>query len=132
MRIRSVAATGVVALLAVALGGCGKAPYDERMKYLDGISQHGIDYRVQLFDQKTEPSKEACEIGYDLLKPNPPADDELGTATDTWRDQVKEAYIKSCMTGELKPKPDVDGVDAVTPVPITARPVPSVSASPAA
>ncbi|MEU0156728.1 hypothetical protein [Micromonospora fulviviridis] len=36
-------------------------------------------------------------------------------------------------SGELKPKPDVDGVDAVTPVPVTARPVaPSTSASPAA
>jgi hypothetical protein len=133
MRIRSVAATGVVALLAVALGGCGRAPYDERMKFLDDISQKGIDYRGKLYDQKTEPSKEACKIGYDLLDPSMPADTETGSTTAKWREQVEEAYIKSCMTGELKPKPDVDGVDAVTPVPVTARPAaPSASPSPAA
>lgn len=132
MRIRSVAAAGVVALLAVALGGCSKAPYDERMKFLDDVSQKGIDYRVQLFDQKTEPSKDACKIGYDLLDPDLPPDmgDGMST-TPEWEKQVEEAYIKSCMTGELKPKPDVEGVDAVTGVPITARPVPSASSSPA-
>ena len=129
MRIRTVAATG--ALLAVILGGCSKAPYDERMKFLDDVSQKGIDYRAQLFDQKTAPSKEACKIGYDLLDPALPPDlvNGIGTSPE-WEKQVEEAYIKSCMTGELKPKPDVEGIDAVTAVPVTARPVPS-SPSPA-
>lgn len=122
---------GMVALSVLAVGGCGKAPYNERMKFLDSISQKGIDYRAQLYDQHTEPSKDACKIGYDLLDPELPADSEVGDTTVKWREQVEEAYIKSCMTGELKPKPDVDGVDAVTPVPVTARPAPSASASPA-
>lgn len=130
--MRAVSA-GLAAVLALAVGGCGKAPYDERMKFLDDMSQKGIDYRTQLFDQRTDPSKEACEIGYDLLDPDIPTDDEVGMTSTAWIERVEEAYVKSCMTGELKPKPDVDGVDAVTPVPVTARPVPpSTSASPAA
>ncbi|MEE3919226.1 hypothetical protein V2I01_15275 [Micromonospora sp. BRA006-A] len=45
--------------MTLTAAGCGKAPYNERMKFLDGISQKGIDYRAQLYDQHTEPSKEA-------------------------------------------------------------------------
>ncbi len=130
MRLRTIA-VGVMALAVLTLGGCGKEPYNERMKFLDDISQKGIDYRTHLYDQQTEPSKEACKIGYDLLDPDLPADTEIGDTSAKWREQVEEAYVKSCMTGELKPKPDVDGVDAVTPVPITVRPVSSASASPA-
>jgi len=130
MRMRGVA-VGVTAVMALAVGGCGKAPYDQRMKYLDEIAQNGIDYRVKLFEQKTDPSTEACKIGFDLLDPTAPNDQDMGSSTK-WLARVEEAYVKSCMTGELKPKPDVDGVDAVTPVPVTAPPSsPNASPSPA-
>ncbi|WP_146228116.1 hypothetical protein [Micromonospora sp. S4605] len=133
MRLRKVAACGV-AVVALAASGCA-ASYEDRMKYLDEIAQKGIDYRAKLYEQKTEPSTEACKIGFDLLKANPPQDQDGGGTSSKWKEQVEEAYIKSCVTGELKPKPDVEGVDAVTPVPVTAPPgpsgSPSASASPA-
>ncbi|MFF0256926.1 hypothetical protein ACFYPW_31075 [Micromonospora zamorensis] len=132
MRLRKVAACGAV-VVALAASGCA-ASYEERMKYLDEIAQKGIDYRAKLYEQRTEPSGEACKIGFDLLKASPPLDQD-GGSSKKWNDQVEEAYIKSCVTGELKPKPDVEGVDAVTPVPVTvpAGPSgsPSASASPA-
>jgi hypothetical protein len=116
--------------LVLAVAGCSTAPYDERMKFLDEISQKGIDYRGELHKQKTTPSKDACKIGYDLLAPAGVPHDVPGGTSEKWRGQVEEAYIKGCMTGELKPKPDVDGVGAVTAVPVTAPPAaPSASAS---
>ncbi|MFV2100007.1 hypothetical protein [Micromonospora sp. LOL_024] len=117
MRLRTVATLPLAAVVLV-VAGCA-ASYEERMTYLDEVSQQGIDYRTKLQEQNTEPSKEACSIGFDLLQAKPPYDRDGGHVTETWREQVKESYIKSCMTGELRPKPDPSGVDAVTPVPIT-------------
>ncbi|MFG1892169.1 hypothetical protein ACGFIR_30420 [Micromonospora sp. NPDC049051] len=131
MRFRNVAASGIALAAMLGATGCGHPSYDERMQYLDKVSQQGIDYRVKLYEQKTAPSKDACAIGYELLDQSPPRDGDLASSAK-WLDRVEEAYIKSCMTGELKPKPDVDGVDAVTAVPVTAPPAaPSASASPA-
>ncbi|MEV0733979.1 hypothetical protein [Polymorphospora sp. NPDC050346] len=133
MGLRRVAAGGAV-LLVLAVAGCA-APYDERMAFLDEIAQKGIDYRIKLYEQDTEPAVEACKIGFDLLDPDLPHDYDTGVSPE-WRAQVEEAYVKSCMTGELKPKPDVDGIDAVTAVPVTAPPAsptstPSPTVSPA-
>ncbi|WP_157632373.1 hypothetical protein [Salinispora pacifica] len=128
MKLRTVA-TAVALAAVLGATGCA-ASYEERMRHLDEVSAKGIAYRGQLYEQDTEPSREACTIGYDLLKNTPPYDrDGPDSISKAWSDQVKEAYIKSCMTGELKPKPDVDGVDAVTSVPITAPPDP-VATSP--
>ncbi|RLP93605.1 hypothetical protein [Micromonospora sp. CV4] len=121
MKLRKVVTLPLVAL-ALGVAGCSAASYEERMKYLDEVSQKGIDYRSKLQEQKTEPSKDACTIGFDLLQAKPPTDRDGGIVTDTWRDQVKESYVKSCMTGELRPKPDPSGIDAVTPVPVSAPP----------
>lgn len=128
MKLRTVA-TAVALAAVLGATGCA-ASHQERMKHLDQVSQRGIDYRDQLRAQDTDPSREACAIGYDLLQDAPPADqDGMVSTTDKWREQVKEAYVKSCMTGELKPKPDVDGVNAVTAVPLTGQPDP-VTTSP--
>ncbi|MEU6076047.1 hypothetical protein [Micromonospora sp. NPDC047074] len=62
---------------------------------------------------------------------------EIGDVSVTWQEQVEEAYIKSCMTGELKPKPDVNGVggwwcgrrrsaDRGSPADVTQTAVPAV------
>ncbi|KXK59259.1 hypothetical protein AWW66_25245 [Micromonospora rosaria] len=102
------------------------------MKFLDDVAQKGIDYRVKLYEQETEPSQEACKIGYGLLKPSAPRDIDGSPPSSEWKAQVEEAYLKSCMTGELKPKPDVEGVDAVTAVPVTAPPASPAPSSPPA
>lgn len=115
----------VAALLAVA--GCAPAPYETRMKFLDTMSQKGIEYRGQLQKQGTEPSEKACGIGYDLLQADPPADETSEYVSDAWRAQVREAYMKACLTGAPRPKPDPSGVKAVTPVPFTSPSAPTGS-----
>ena len=116
----------------MTLAGCA-ASYEDRMSFLDEMSTKGIEYRKQLQKQGTEPSEKACDDGYVLLDPNIPDDSDGGGTTPKWRDQVREAYIKSCLTGEARPKPDPSGVKAVTPVPhrsttpTTTAPSPSAS-----
>jgi hypothetical protein len=118
MTRQTVAVAPVVALLLLAVAGCSNpAPYADRMKFLDDMSKKGIEYRGQLHQQGTEPSDTACKTGYYLLKADPPADDYMGP-TPTWLAQVEEAYVKSCMTGAPRPKPDPSGIKAVTPVPV--------------
>jgi hypothetical protein len=87
------------------------------MSFLDEMSTKGIDYRKQLQKQGTEPSEKACSDGYALLDPDIPSDTDGGSVSPTWSDQVREAYLKSCLTGAPRPKPDPSGVKAVTPVP---------------
>lgn len=128
MKIRRVVPYVIASASLVVAGACG-ASYDERMKYLDSMAERGVAYRDKLYEQHTEPSKDACKIGYDLVGELPPSDSDAGIS-DEWRAQVEEAFMKSCMTGELKPRPDVSGVDAVTPMPHSPRPSsPSVSAT---
>jgi hypothetical protein len=119
MKLRLVATPSLLVIM-LTLAGCA-ASYDERMKYLDQASQKGVEYRGKLQEQHTEPSRDACLIGFDLLKADPPADTDGGEVSKTWRDQVQESYVKSCMTGELRPKPDPSGIGAVTPVPISSK-----------
>jgi len=110
------AAIGVTLLAA----GCAGEPYNKRMAFLDEVSKRGIEYRENLRAQKTAPSAAACEIGWKLLDAKVPNDtgDPVAGPTREWEAQAKEGYVKSCMTGEMKPKPDPSGVKAVTPVPI--------------
>jgi hypothetical protein len=96
------------------------------MQYLDDTAKRGVSYRARLQEQGTQPSKEACKLGYEQIKELPPQD-EVGHISEVWRKQVEEAFVKSCMTGELMPKPDPSGVDAVTP-----SPHPSSAVSPSA
>lgn len=110
-----------MAVLACVAAGCA-APYKERMAYLDKMTNAGIAYRVDLLRQGTPVSEQACSIGYGLLNPDPPPDMEDGTLTDVWRKQVREAYMKGCLTGQPRPKPEPSGVDAVSPVPNTTPP----------
>lgn len=104
-------------LLSFAAGCADAAPYDERMAFLDEMSVKGIEYRQQLQAQATVPDEAACTIGWGLLKPAIPLDRWDTSPTPQWIAQVKEAYVKSCMTGEPIPKPDVSGIPARTPVP---------------
>ncbi|BCJ67975.1 hypothetical protein GCM10009779_57560 [Polymorphospora rubra] len=60
-----------------------------------------------------------------------PADTDGTAPSQAWRAQVEEAYVKSCMTGELKPRPDVDGIDAVTAVPVAPPSTATAPTSPA-
>ncbi|MFC6015759.1 hypothetical protein ACFP2T_06100 [Plantactinospora solaniradicis] len=96
------------------------------------MSQKGIEYRGELQKQGTPPSEKACGDGYELLDPDLPRDSN-GTSTNRkWQDQVRESYMKACMTGALRPKPDPSGVKAVTPVPhgsVTPSIVPAASPS---
>lgn len=86
------------------------------MTFLDDMSSKGIAYRKDLQKQGTAPSETACGDGYDLLQPAIPFDAPSG-ASPKWQDQVKEAYLKACMTGQPRPKPEPSGIKAVTPVP---------------
>jgi hypothetical protein len=109
---------------AVSIAGCsaGVRPYEERMQFLDEMSAKGLEYRSQLQQQGTEPIEEACAKGWTLLQANPPddtGDDVVSGDSEEWLAQVRESYIKACMTGKPRPKPDPDGVKAVTPVPFT-------------
>lgn len=118
----------VIAVLAAgALQACA-ASYKTRMAHLDLTAQRGLDYRAKLVKQGTQPSREACTTGYDLVDDNVPDDVEAGGESDTWRKQVAEAFIKSCMTGQPRPKPEPSGVDAVSAVPVT--PLAPVSSAP--
>lgn len=112
-------ALACAALLAVA--GCA-ASYPTRMKHLDDVTNKGLAYRTQLQKQGTDPTKKACEIGWTLLQDDPPDDGVAGIQTEQWTAQVREAYVKACMTGGHRPKPDPSGIDAVTPVPFTSQP----------
>lgn len=117
-------------LAVVLLAGCA-ASYNERMTFLDQMSAKGIEYRGQLQKQGTDPSEQACGIGFDLLKPDIPSDQDGGDATPAWRAQVREAYMKSCLTGAARPKPDPSGVKAVTPVPFGSKSPVVVTPTPA-
>lgn len=101
--------------------GCGfawrEAPYDERMAFLDKMTQAGIEYRTDLLDQGTAISEEACRTGYNLLDPDKPYDDTPRFQTDKWKDQIEEAYIKGCLTGQARPKPEPSWSDVVPVVP---------------
>lgn len=108
-------------LVALVLSGCA-ASYPERMKHLDDVTNKGLTYRAQLQKQGTEPTKEACTDGWVLLQDNPPDDVTTGGVTERWQAQIKEAYVKACMTGGARPKPDPSGINAVTPVPFTSQP----------
>jgi hypothetical protein len=107
-----------LAVVVFALAGCAAPSYTDRMAFLDKVNAEGIKYRQELQRQDTQPSEKACAIGWDLLNPDIPTDVDYGDATPKWRDQVREAYVKGCMTGQERPKPDPSGVQAVTPVPI--------------
>ncbi len=119
MRNRNAALGGVLLALAGAVSGCAAEPYDKRMAFLDDMSARGVEYRTQLHAQKTPPDEAACAIGWRLLDATVPYDQGGGSWSNEWRAEVEEAYIKSCMTGELLPKPDPSGIKARTPVPIT-------------
>lgn len=108
--------------IAIAAGGCSAASYEERMKFLDKMSAEGLKYRSQLQEQNTNPDAAACEIGWNLLSANIPSDITGAGPSSTWQAQVKEAYVKSCMTGETIPKPDPSGINARTPVPFSHSP----------
>jgi hypothetical protein len=101
---------------ALLLTGCA-ASYKDRMNYLDTMTRDGLTYRTQLQKQGTQPSDAACTIGWNLLQAQPPDDTGSGTPSDTWLAQVKEAYVKACISGEARPKPEPSGINAVTPVP---------------
>jgi hypothetical protein len=131
MRLRHVAMIPALAGLLLMSAGCAES-YEDRMKFLDQMSEKGVEYRGQLQQQGTELSEQACSDGYELLDPDIPYDTDGDTPSQKWKDQVKEAYMKSCLTGALRPKPDPSGVKAVTPVPHGSEPPsPSASASPA-
>lgn len=98
------------------------------MKHLDEMAARGIEYRGQLQQQNTPISEEACGIGYDLLKNTPPEDQEAGGTSPKWREQVREAYMKACLSGQAAPKPDPSGIGAVSPSPYGSA-VPSASPS---
>ncbi len=130
------AALAPILVGAFALSGCGEvAPYDQRMQFLDEMSAKGIEYRGQLHQQGTEPVEASCSTGWTLLQASVPPDAIANGggayATDEWKAQAKEAYVKACLTGQPRPKPDPEGVKAVTPVPHTSTP-PSPSVSPTA
>ncbi len=133
MTYRRIAA--LFAALAL-LGGCAvtAAPYAERMAFLDRMTEEGIKYRGELLKQGTQISQEACDDGYELLNPNLPYDDSPSYHSPKWEAQVKEAYVKGCLTGLPRPKPEPSGAGAVTVVPhssvgagVPASPAPSVS-----
>ncbi len=122
----------LIGALALAAAGCGTS-YEERLRFLDRVNAQGIQYRMDLQRQDTQPSKDACEIGWNLLDVDIPSDGD-GNYNEAWEKQVKEAYMKGCLTGQERPRPDVSGVDAVTPVPIGSEgprvPRPGGSSSP--
>ncbi len=107
--------------LLVTMVGCGfawrKAPYDERMAFLDKMTEAGITYRTDLLRQGTPISEEACRTGYELLDPDRPYDQTGRFQSEQWKAQIEEAFIKGCVTGRARPKPEPSGVNAVTPVP---------------
>jgi hypothetical protein len=117
------AVTPAMALTLALVSGCA-ASYDTRMAFLDRMSSSGIKYRGQLQQQGTDPSDKACGIGYDLLKPNIP-NDEDGNISIEWTNQVREAYVKACLTGKPRPKPDPSGIKAVSPVPFSSSETPA-------
>jgi hypothetical protein len=127
MNLRVPAAFAAV-VVGVTLSGCA-ASYDKRMSFLDEMSSRGIEYRQQLQQQGTQPSEDACDKGWGLLDADPPSDREGGGWTPEWKDQTREAYIKGCLTGAARPKPDPSGVDAVTPVPYGSERTPSIAPS---
>ncbi len=115
--IPSSTAITAMAISALLLGGCSTASYEEKEKFLDKVSADGVTYRGQLQKQKTEPSKEACKIGFDLHDYDMPNDYDVATTSQELKAQVEEAFVRSCMTGEPRPKPEPQGVDGVRPVP---------------
>ncbi len=106
-----------LALSALLLGGCATATYEQKEKFLDRVSTDGVTYRGQLQKQKTDPSKDACKIGFDLHEYDMPNDLDSFSTSQELKDQIEEAFVRSCMTGETRPKPEPDGVDGVSPVP---------------
>lgn len=119
--------------LALVLAGCTvrAAPYSEREAFLDRMTAEGVEYRSELLRQATPISDKACAAGWVLLSPNVPYDEDGPNHSKEWLDQVEEAYMKGCLTGQLRPKPDPSGVKAVTPVPHGSEsPLPSPSGSP--
>lgn len=110
-------AVAVVAV-AAALQACA-ASYSQRMKHLDYVAAKGVAYRGQLHKQGTQPSEESCTTGWNLLQDAPPLDGDFGGVSPKWKGQVAEAFVKSCMTGQPRPKPDPSGVGAVTAVPFS-------------
>jgi hypothetical protein len=119
MRSRNAFLAGALLALTAVVSGCASAPYATRMKFLDDMSAKGIEYRTQLQTQRTPPDEAACAIGWRLLDADVPYDQAMAVSSNEWQAEVKEAYIKSCMTGESLPKPDPSGIKARTPVPIT-------------
>ncbi len=119
----------LLVLVTAATAGCAEQ-YDLRMKHLDEMTEAGIAYRADLLRQGTPISEQACETGHTLLQADIPWDEDGGAVSTEWRNQSKEAYMKGCLTGEPRPKPEPSGVKAVTPVPHGSAP--GESGSPAA
>lgn len=130
MTLRRVAAAVLALAVVVVMAACGQESYENRMKHLDYMTEAGITYRRELLRQGTPISEEACDTGHTLLDANVPSDGD-GMASRGWRAQSKEAYMKGCLTGSPRPKPDPSGVDAVTPVPHGSAPGESASPAPA-
>lgn len=111
----------VLALLlavSVLLSGCAKKPsYEQKEKFLDRVSADGVTYRQQLLKQHTPPSVAACRIGFDLRDYAIPRDLDGVSTSDVYADQVEEAFIRSCATGEPRPKPEPAGTKGISPVP---------------
>lgn len=122
----------VLVTSVLAVSGCVKSAaeqYQEREKFLDKATADGITYRGQLQKQGSKVSDPACRIGYDLRDYGPdeipPAPQDQGFSQkqyNTWLAQIEEAYVKGCLTGRPRPKPEPSGVNAVTPVPIGSGP----------
>jgi hypothetical protein len=117
------------AVAGFALAGCVPSPaelYQEREKFLDKVTADGITYRGQLQRQGSQVSEQACGLGYDLrgykeseIPPDPQQDGPFSEkAHQVWLAQVRESYMKGCLTGSPRPKPEPSGVKAVTPVPL--------------
>jgi cytochrome c5 len=109
--------SAVLALAALVVMAACAASYDKRMQFLDEVTQEGVDYRAALLKQGTEVSEAACRTGWTLLQPDIPYDGDAGDVSKEWKAQVEEAYMKGCLTGKPRPRPEPSGVDAVTPVP---------------
>jgi hypothetical protein len=98
-----------VVVCVVLAGGCSPtANYEERMSYLRKIAQQGAETH-QLLQAQEAPKIDAdrCSQAWEgIQRPEEfPRDTNEGATTANWRDQIKQFFVDSCVSGKPKPVP---------------------------
>ena len=102
MRSTRIAASIAAAILAtMATAGCA-ASYEERIEFLKKTANRGVEVHRLIKSQGATPDRKRCEGAFEALNDGIPSDGGMW-ASRVWVDQVRMAFVESCVSGLPKP-----------------------------